>query len=69
MTRRCVPPQVAKRTAACIERKLSASINAAATAEKQTAAPAQTANGGGGGGTRVMIIGEHAAACMQNVLI
>eukprot|EP00882_Tetradesmus_deserticola_P006252 GHRQ01006580.1.p1 GENE.GHRQ01006580.1~~GHRQ01006580.1.p1 ORF type:complete len:460 (+),score=220.37 GHRQ01006580.1:180-1559(+) len=48
--------RVAKRAAARIERRLSASINAAATVEKP-AAPAQTANGGGGGGTRVMIIG------------
>jgi hypothetical protein len=58
--------QVAKRTAARIEHRLSASVNAAATVEKQTAAPAQTANGGGGGGTRVMIIGKHAAITTQH---
>jgi hypothetical protein len=59
LTHHCLRSQVAKRTAARIERRLSASINAAATVEKQTAAPAQTANGGGGGGTRVMIIGKQ----------
>lgn len=49
---------MAKRTAARIERKLTASISAAATVEQKPAAPALAANGGGGGGTRVMIIGE-----------
>jgi hypothetical protein len=49
---------VAKRTAARIERKLTASISAAATVEQKPAAPSLAANGGGGGGTRVMIIGK-----------
>lgn len=49
--------KAAKRTAARVERKLAASINAAAAVEQKPTAPALSANGGGGGGTRVMIIG------------
>lgn len=50
--------QAAKRTAARVERRLAATINAATAVEQKPTAPALSANGGGGGGTRVMIIGK-----------
>jgi UDP-sulfoquinovose synthase len=49
--------KVAKRAAARVERRLAATVNAAAAVEQKPSTPALSANGGGGGGTRVMIIG------------